>query len=261
MNKKSIGRLLFVVLLLAGTQLVAAEKPNFVIVLADDVSWSSFGCNNPGLQTRTPNIDQLARQGLRFTNFYCGVAQCGPVRHELYTGLLPSNSGVMADGGPYNQPKAEFKNVINYLGDLGYDVGLSGKGHFNKPNKFKQFGGFPSYCQQKESKWDESMEGSRKFINEALSAKKPFCMFICSIHAHSPWNDGDASNFPQDTLTLPPHFVDGPKTREVMARYGAEVEELDKQVGATMKVLADMKLEKNTVLIFLSEMPKRRSST
>ena len=47
----------------------ANDKPNVVIVLADDVSWSSFGCVDGGLYTHTPNIDKLASQGLRFTNF------------------------------------------------------------------------------------------------------------------------------------------------------------------------------------------------
>ena len=48
---------------------LASEKPNFVIVLADDVSWSSFGCTDGGLYTRTPHIDKLASEGLQFTNF------------------------------------------------------------------------------------------------------------------------------------------------------------------------------------------------
>ena len=52
---------------------VRAEQPNFVVVLADDVSWSSFGCMNSGLSTRTPNIDRLATQGIRFENFFCAV--------------------------------------------------------------------------------------------------------------------------------------------------------------------------------------------
>ena len=56
------------------TSVLAEEKPNFVIVLADDVSWSSFGCVDAGLYTRTPNIDKLAAQGVRFANFSCSAA-------------------------------------------------------------------------------------------------------------------------------------------------------------------------------------------
>jgi uncharacterized sulfatase len=78
------------------SSLTAAEKPNFVIVLTDDVSWSSFGCNEAGLYTNTPNIDKLATDSVRFTNFHGAVAQCGPIRHELYTGLLPAEFTPMA---------------------------------------------------------------------------------------------------------------------------------------------------------------------
>ncbi|MGB0258414.1 MAG: sulfatase-like hydrolase/transferase, partial [Coraliomargarita sp.] len=80
------------------TSLFAAEKPNVVIVLADDVSWSSFGCSEAGLLTRTPNIDKLASQGVRFQNFSVAAATCAPARHELYTGLLPPTSGVYGNG-------------------------------------------------------------------------------------------------------------------------------------------------------------------
>ena len=99
---------------------VCAEKPNFVIVLADDVSWSSFGCTEGGLYTRTPNIDKLGSEGVRFTNFFCSVAQCGPLRHELYTGLLPPTSGVYSNG---IKPREKYENIGNYLGELGYKVG------------------------------------------------------------------------------------------------------------------------------------------
>ena len=94
------------------TEQPTGDRPNFVIVLADDVSWSSFGCNESGLVTRTPNIDKLAEQGVRFTNFMGAVAQCGPLRHELYTGLLPPTSGVYSNG---SKPREDYQNIANYL--------------------------------------------------------------------------------------------------------------------------------------------------
>ena len=58
-----------ILLLVFLSSVLFADKPNFVIVLADDVSWSSFGCTDGGLYTRTPHIDKLASEGLQFTNF------------------------------------------------------------------------------------------------------------------------------------------------------------------------------------------------
>lgn len=225
-----------------------AEKPNFVIVLADDVSWSSFGCVDAGLCTRTPNIDKLATQGMRFTNFSCSGAQCCPTRHELYTGLLPPSSGVYANG---NKPAGEYKNIVNYLGNLGYNVGLTGKTHFNTTSGFQKVSGFTSGANEKAPTWE--MSGVEQFIEASQAKDKPFCMVIASVHAHHPWTIGDVSNFPLDKIVVPPHMVDGPVTRECLAKHAAEVEDLDNQVGATMKLLDDMKLAENTVLIFLSE--------
>ena len=225
----------------------AQDRPNFVIVLADDASWSSFGCNDSGLYTRTPNIDELASQGVRFTNFMGSVAQCGPLRHELYTGLLPPSSGVYSNG---SKPRGDYKNLANFLGDLGYKVGLTGKTHFNVAD-FHTIPGFESNGNHSAPAWE--MSGVEEFIETSQSENKPFCVVVASVHAHHPWTMGDPSQFPLDQIIVPPHMVDTPVTREALAIHAAEVEVLDDQVGATMKLLDDMKLAENTVMIFLSE--------
>ncbi|MGB0258764.1 MAG: sulfatase family protein [Coraliomargarita sp.] len=221
--------------------------PNIVIVLADDVSWSSFGCNDSGLLTRTPNIDRLADQGVRFTNFSGSVAQCGPLRHELYTGLLPPTSGVLSNG---SKPRDDYQNIAHYLGDLGYEVGLTGKSHFDV-SAFQRVPGFEGNANHAAPTWE--MSGVKAFIESSQAANKPFCMVIASVDAHHPWTTGDPSNFPLDQIVVPPHMVDAPITREALAIHAAEVEELDNQVGATMQLLNEMNLSDDTVLIFLSE--------
>lgn len=230
------------------TSLVAAGKPNVVIVLADDVSWSSFGCSGAGLLTRTPNIDTLASQGVRFQNFSVAAATCAPARHELYTGLLPPTSGVYGNG---YKPKAGFQNMVNYMGDLGYNVGLTGKTHFHGPTEFPMIPGFTGNANDKAPSWE--LSGVKAFIEASQAEQAPFCVVIASVDAHHPWTTGDASNFPLDQIVVPPHMVDTPVTREALAIHAAEVEELDRQVGATMQMLDEMKLTKDTVLIFLSE--------
>ncbi len=223
------------------------DRPNFVIVLADDVSWSSFGCTDSGLYTRTPNIDKLAVQGIRFTNFSGGVAQCGPIRHELYTGLLPPTSGVLSNG---SKPKGDYQNIAHYLGDLGYRVGLTGKTHFDVSD-FHAVSGFEHNGNHDAPTWE--MNGVKEFMESSQAANQPFCMVIASVNAHHPWTVGDPSTFPLDQIVVPPHMVDTPMTREALAAHAAEVEVLDDQVGATMQLLDDLELANNTVLIFLSE--------
>ena len=225
----------------------AGERPNFVIVLGDDVSWSSFGCVDGGLFTRTPNIDKLAGQAVRFTNFSCSSAQCAPTRHELYTGLLPPTSGVYSNG---SKPRGDYQSIANYLGDLGYKVGLTGKTHFDVSD-FHKIPGFESNGNHSAPAWE--MSGVKQFMETSQSENQPFCVVVASVSAHHPWTVGDPSNFPLDQIVVPPHMVDTPMTREALAMHAAEVEVLDDQVGATMKLLDDLKLAHNTVLIFLSE--------
>jgi uncharacterized sulfatase len=226
---------------------VCAEKPNFVIVLADDVSWSSFGCTEGGLYTRTPNIDKLGSEGVRFTNFFCSVAQCGPLRHELYTGLLPPISGVYSNG---IKPREKYENIGSYLGELGYKVGLTGKSHFNTSD-IQKIPGFESNANHSAPEWE--MSGVKKFMEDSRQKGNPFCVVIGSVDAHHPWTVGDPSSFPLDQIVVPTHMLDTPATREALAIHAAEVEVLDMQVGATMKLLDELKLSDNTVLIFLSE--------
>ncbi|MGI9495536.1 MAG: sulfatase-like hydrolase/transferase [Mariniblastus sp.] len=248
MRFRHVLKALIFTLIVLPSIVLAEEKPNFVIVLADDVSWSSFGCVDAGLYTRTPNIDKLAAQGVRFKNFSCAAAQCSPTRHELYTGLLPPTSGVFGNG---YKPRDDYKNMVNYLGELGYDVGLTGKTHFTTSTPFQKIPGFTIGANEHAPTWE--LSGVKQFIQNSQAEDKPFCVVVASVHAHHPWTIGDASNFPIDKIVVPPHMVDGAVTRQALATHAAEVEDLDNQVGATLQLLDEMKLNDNTVLIFLSE--------
>ena len=224
------------------------QRPNFVIILADDVSWSSFGCMNAKGRLPTPNIDRLAEQGLLFKNFFCASAQCAPVRHELHTGLLPSRSGIYDNG---DQPKKEFKNVVDYLGSLGYDVGLTGKLGIKPKTPFPIIKGFTSGANHPDPEF--SLQGVKSFMQSSREKGSPFCVFVCSIHAHHPWTAHVPPQLSPDKMTLPEHMVEGPVTRQCMVEHGAEVLELDEQVGDVDSLLGEMNIRDDTVLIFLSE--------
>ncbi len=94
--------------LLAAAVLPAAERPNIVIMMADDMGFSDIGCY--GSEIRTPNIDGLARKGLRFTQFY-NAGRCCPTRASLLTGLYAHQTGV-----------GHMTNEADFRFDLGYDA-------------------------------------------------------------------------------------------------------------------------------------------
>lgn len=226
-----------------------AASPNFIVVIGDDVGWDAFGCT--GMETaRTPTIDALARQSCKMERFYCSVSQCGPLRAELYTGLLPFNNGVLANASKVHRPGVQ--NIADHLTPLGYRVGLTGKLHFGLGKaRFDKIQGFDSNGNG--SGQTHSFNGVRSYIEAAREANENFCVFICSTHAHHPWDHGEEGAFPVETLALRPHYVDSPTTRQAMAKHAAEVEVLDQQVKETLDLMKDMKLSEDTIFIFLSE--------
>ena len=105
--KNLLLSLLFIIPLLG----IAAKRPNVIIVMADDMGWSDIGCY--GSEIETPNLDRLAKNGLRFTQFY-NTGRCCPTRASLLTGTYPHQAGI---GHMMND-----RNLPGYKGDLGKDV-------------------------------------------------------------------------------------------------------------------------------------------
>ncbi len=235
-------------ILIQGSIFAEKGKPNFLIIIGDDVGYDAFGCTGSA-DARTPNIDKLATEGLIFDRFYGTVAQCGPIRAELYTGLFPVNNGKLSNS--HVIPKKGIKSIVDHLEPLGYQVGISGKSHFGMGKKFKNIKGFPSGANSSISEY--TVDGLKHFIQSAQSEGDSFCAVIGSIHAHHPWDLGQEKNFDASKVKLPDHWIDTPSSRKAFVKHAAEVEELDHQVGTTLKLLKEMKLEESTVVIFLSE--------
>ena len=136
--------LLLVGLVLSATILFAAERPNILVILADDMGFSDPGFQ--GSEIPTPNLDRLAKNGLVFTNFY-NCARCGPTRASISTGLYSHQVGCYE-----LEPVEPGNNVFlsELLGDHGYRTYMSGKWHLgNTPDKLPPARGFHhSYAYQ-----------------------------------------------------------------------------------------------------------------
>lgn len=223
------------------------SKPNLVLIIADDCSYYDLGCYG-AVNNRTPNIDALARQGIKFDNAYNSVSMSTPTRHCLYTGMYPMHHGGYAN---HSRVRDGVRSMPTYLKELGYRVGLTGKRHVNpqKAFPFEHVPGFPEGCTG--LKTTHSMKGVREFVTRDPS--QPFCLVVASINPHAPWTGGDPSVFDPDKLRLPPQFVDTKVTREFYARYLAEIGLLDKEVGDVVSLLDSEGLRDNTLVVFVSE--------
>src|SRR5439155_11939079 len=108
------------------------QRTNVVIILADDLGFSDIGCY--GGEIRTPNIDSLAADGVRFAQFY-NMARCCPTRAALLTGLYPHQAGIGAMNQDLGKPayRGELNDrcvtIAEVLRDSGYHTGMAGKWH------------------------------------------------------------------------------------------------------------------------------------
>ncbi len=128
-------------------------RPNILLIMADDMGYSDIGCY--GSEIRTPNIDMLASQGLRFTNFY-NAARCCPTRASLLTGLYPHEAGMggMVSSIHQNPAPGPYQGFLNencvtiaeVLKDAGYNTYMAGKWHVGeKPQYWPRKRGFENY--------------------------------------------------------------------------------------------------------------------
>ena len=208
-----------------------ARKPNFLILLTDDHGTDDAGCyGNPAV--RTPNLDKLAAQGLRFTRAFTPTAMCAPSRSALYTGLFPRRNGAHPN---HSKVRPGITSLPHYLSKLGYRVALAGKTHIGPRDAFP----FEYMAQG----------GVDAFL--AKAGQQPFCLVVATNDPHAPWKKqgpGDPAK-----VLIPPYLVDTPETRQAMALYYNSVAAMDAQVGQVMGALDRHGLADNTLLLYASD--------
>src|SRR3974390_378892 len=141
LGKKVGGGLLAV---FAGMMVVAApaaaqqQRPNIVFIMGDDIGWANIGVYNQGMMAgRTPNLDQLAAEGMRFTDYYA-EASCTAGRANFITGEIPFRTGLTTvgqAGSPLGIPE-QAVTIATVLKSMGYATGQFGKNHLGDLNRF-----------------------------------------------------------------------------------------------------------------------------
>ncbi len=161
-----------------------AAKPNFVFLLGDDINRDSIGCYG-NVDCPTPHIDKMAKDGVKFNKAYTSVAMCSPFRQELYSGRTAWRTKAFLNH-TYSVPATQ--SIPQYLKPLGYRVALAGKTHIGPKTSypFEYLGGSPN---------NQLFEKAKAFIGSCRKQDKPFCVFIASNDAHSPYTTGDRSRF------------------------------------------------------------------
>jgi uncharacterized sulfatase len=227
----------------------AADQPNIVLFIADDMLWSDAGCYGSA-DAKTPNLDKLASQGMRFTRCFTSTAMCAPTRQQLYTGVWPVRNGAYPN---HSAVKPTTRSLGHHFADLGYRVALSGKKHY-KPAKafpFETLAGGKPHDSGKDAKKDLDIDTIRRFISR--DADQSYFLICATNQPHAPWNRGDAAAYDPAQLRLPPYFADTPETRKAYASYLAEVTYMDALLGEVMAAVDQAGQRDHTIFLFTSE--------
>jgi arylsulfatase A-like enzyme len=209
----------------------AAEKPNVLFVAVDDLNhWVGHLGRNP--QTKTPNIDRLAKMGVTFTHAYCAAPVCNPSRTALMSGLRPGSTGVYDNGQDFKPVVPKEQTLTTQFLKAGYNVYGAGKIYHGSAHREGEWTEYLENLEEKATPHPDSKDdgvGGIKFrplTNDSklgdeavvdygikqLRAKhdKPFFVALGLRKPHMPWNVPKKyyDLFPLDTIELPPHTKD-----------------------------------------------------
>ena len=261
----------FLVLMLFSLNLLAVDKPNVVIILTDDLGWGDVSYH--GGYIPTPNIDQLAEDGMELNRFYSNPV-CSPTRASLLTGLHIFNHGVVR---PFMNPAAEqtgmppeLKIMPQYFNEAGYQTALSGKWHLGtaKEEFWPTNRGFEtSYghmtggigyfdhtaagrldWHRNESSLREEGYSTELIANEAINIIKnkdqnrPLFLYVAFNAPHTP------IEAPLQSIEKFSYLED-----ERDRVYAANVNALDNEIGKIIKAIEDEDLLEETIILFFSD--------
>lgn len=272
----------------AARSTAAAEQPNFVVIFCDDLGYGDLGCfGHPTIHT--PNLDRMATEGQRWTNFYVGASVCTPSRAALLTGRLPIRSGMMSAKSRVLFPNssggipASEQTIAELLKPAGYAAAAIGKWHLGHlpqhlptshgfdsywgipySNDMDGRGGFPPY--QKSGRKDANyvapieqfqvpiMEGTKEVERPAdqhtiTRRYAEHAVEFIEQHQDGPFFLYLAHNLPHIPLFAGDDFV-GTSRRGL---YGDVIQEIDAGVGRILQTLADLGIDKNTLVVFTSD--------
>ena len=258
-------RLVLSILLLAAA--AAAQKPNFVVLFADDLGYGDLGVyGSPNIHT--PNLDRMAAEGLKLTDFYSVSPVCTPSRAGLLTGRYPVRSGMVRVLFPREEaglPEREI-TLAEALKEQGYSTGMVGKWHLgDRPRHSPLRNGFDyryglafsNDMTRPHTSWPEPLrlyegddvveEGvdqttlTKRYTEKAIGflerhQREPFFLYVPYSMPHWPWFSSE-----------------GFHGKSVKGPYGDAIEEVDWSAGEILKALERMGLSDDTLVIFTSD--------
>lgn len=245
---------------------VSAERPNIVLFVTDDHGTDALGCyGNPIV--KTPNMDRLAAEGVRFTNAYCTSASCAASRSVILTGQFGHATGSYGHVHDYHHFSTydTVKSLPVLLEASGYATARIGKYHLAPDSVYR----FQQVLEADPRSTVEMAEACRGVIQK----EQPFFLYFCTDDPHrghpftpDPWDAPNSfGNRPEgypgvDTtvynpkdVIVPPFLPDTPECREELAQYYQSISRIDQGLGRLLSLLDEAGKTQNTVIIYISD--------
>jgi len=230
------------------------KKPNIILFITHDQG-QFLGCYN-SLQTpnllKTPNLDKIAQNGIRFTNYFCTAPQCSPSRGSIQTSLYPHQNGLMGLVNRGWSLPSSNKTIPMYLREAGYSTHLIGLQHEARHVKTLGYDSFSK--RMKEYRYDTNRMFSEyeSFLENHLNDEKPFYLNIGTIEIHRPfiiWSHADNTYL----VKVPPFLPDNEKVRNDLSLFYGIINPVDEVIGKIIEILENTGLRENTLFIYTTD--------
>jgi len=268
-----------------------SKRSNIVVLISDDQRWDQLSYADQPLipELETPHLDNLAQHGVYFRNAFVTTPICAVSRASIMTGRYASTHGMNHFNTPI-ETEVLNKSYPAILHANGYRTGVIGKWGMGTAGTEKIFDTFNAWAKQGEyfHKTDSGeihnaqwlAERAREFL-ESDTSEKPFCLTVSYKSPHHPYEPDERDTDLFDDVLIPKRKTDTPQGYRAMAPHVMEkslnrwcyfderkdeatknkfekdflrcVKSLDRSVGEIMQTLKELKLDKNTVVIYLSD--------
>ena len=247
----------------AGLVAATAPKPNILFILSDDQSYPFLSCYGD-TNVRTPAIDQLAAEGMKFHRFFTAAPQCVPSRAAYLSGRSPVAARITRFSSPLPRDVITFPEILKIKAD--YYTGVCGRVYHLDGAAGNNAGAaisrlitdhslrtFPERLDYVRTGSDTvAIEQMREFLDQKPT-EKPFCLWLNFSDPHHPWTPESEYRPDPRSLKLPPEWPDSPGMREQLADYCGEVNRVDHSTKFVLDLLRARGFAQNTIVVFAGD--------